>query len=132
MAEDKEPTRRAYASLANEVYRFPPSWELTTPQEWQAYQKAEAIMWEFVQVMMYFDTRVRTPSKEWPQATLPSQVYYFLRDTAMKILLNRCELILVDGDWIHNKLAGEYERALGPRPRRRKKKGSWGLLKRWR
>jgi len=127
MVRNTESADQLYASLANEEYRFRPTWKLTTLEEWRAYQKAEAVMWEFVQLLMYFDVRIRMPSLGCPQATLPNPAYFFLRDTVMNILLDKCELVLMDGEWIRTSPGGEHGRALGPRPR--KKKSFWNLFR---
>ena len=132
MAKDKESASQEHSSLANETYRTPPSCKLATLEEWQAYQKAEVIMWEFVEMLMHFNVMGRPLSPKHWRGLIPNRVYYFLRDTVMKILLNRCELTLIDGDWMRDKPSDELEKALGSVPRQRKKRRFWDLFKKWR
>jgi len=105
-------------------YRFPPTSALKSRKEEQAYRKAEVIMGEFVDVMLYFNARVEGPGATLRSsfAPLPDRVYYHLRDTVVDILLDKCRMVLVDGEWIRVKTEDEYENAFGPRPRVRVKR----------
>jgi len=107
-----------YPVIKPQLYRFPPTSALKSRKEEQAYKKAEVIMGEFVDMLMCFNARVEIPgvTSRSSFAPLPNTVYYHLRDTVIDILLDKCRMVLVDGEWLRVKTTEEYEHLFGPRP----------------
>lgn len=128
-AEDKHSPVTEYRQ-----YRFPPTSAIRSRKEERAYRKAEVIMGEFVDFMMYFNIGVKIPGAQSGSsfAPIPNPMYYRLRDTVMDILLDKCRVVFVDGEWIRIKTVDEYKKAFGPRPRAciERRPRFWGAL--WR